>query len=218
MPSLSVTKRRVLVQRVRRANCRIYAKGAATAASGHAWCVVSLIFRPTVLINRAFLTMESATTLRKSAGSRTAISVASNAIAFLTSGAVMVFATAAPSLSMTAWAYPSVPRNPSSRCNRCLAEFPRLARCRRADPSVCSGCDRPPRTCLAETCCIAAGAGISEHCDSPATSEAIEGPPPLYGTCKVGILVSWTKYAPVRGLCEPTPADAMLNGCLPLHR
>ncbi|MNC92269.1 hypothetical protein D3C83_86630 [compost metagenome] len=63
---------------------------------------------------------------------------------------------------------------------------------------------------------IAAGAGISVHWDSPATTAALDGPPPLYGTCNDSKPARWTKYAPERWLCEPAPAEAMLKGFLPL--
>src|SRR5687767_5300171 len=64
------------------------------------------------------------------------------------------------------------------------------------------------------TCAITAAAGVSVHWDSLAMTEATDGPPPLYGTCRESIWAACWKYAPERWLCDPAPADAMLN--LPL--
>src|SRR5262245_461129 len=61
---------------------------------------------------------------------------------------------------------------------------------------------------------MTAAAGVSVHWDSPATTDATDGPPPLYGTCSESMPAACWKYAPERWLCDPAPADAMLN--LPL--
>ena len=61
---------------------------------------------------------------------------------------------------------------------------------------------------------IVAGAGAMVQCDSPATTDPTDGPPPLYGTCsdsKSAITISST---PPRWLAAPGPAEAMLT--LPL--
>src|SRR6185295_1204994 len=58
---------------------------------------------------------------------------------------------------------------------------------------------------------ITAGAGVMVHCDSPATTDATEAPPPLYGTWVDCRPASASKATPVRWLCEPAPADAMLR-------
>src|SRR5688500_15550028 len=67
------------------------------------------------------------------------------------------------------------------------------------------------RTRPALTCDITAGAGVSVQCDSPPTTAATEGPPPLYGTCSDSKLADWRKNAPDMWLCEPLPADAILK-------
>src|ERR1019366_6639832 len=63
-----------------------------------------------------------------------------------------------------------------------------------------------------------AGAGVIVHCDSPATTAATEAPPPLYGICVDWNLPIVLSNTPVRWLCEPGPAEAMLTcPCLALQ-
>src|SRR3970040_1014770 len=63
---------------------------------------------------------------------------------------------------------------------------------------------------------IAAGAGMRVHWDSLATTEALDGPPPLYGTCSDSMPALCWKYAPARWPCAPAPAEAILKGVFPL--
>src|SRR5688572_31613652 len=67
------------------------------------------------------------------------------------------------------------------------------------------------RTRPALTWDITAGAGVSVQCDSPPTTAATEGPPPLYGTCSASKFAACMKYAPDKWLCDPLPAEAILN-------
>ena len=71
-----------------------------------------LAVSPTAFTTFSFWTIESCTTLRKSAGPRMTISVPCTASAFLTSGSSVVFITAARNLSAMAFGVPFGTKNP----------------------------------------------------------------------------------------------------------